>query len=156
MTRVLAAITVAALSSALGAPAFAADPLAAGDEVRRAVLEELTAFAEWQVGGGAITFGRNEVRRIGDFAHVRTVVTRAGGSPIDPDALVWIREASRPLTISGVLRHRDGRWMLLSADVEPAGGIDPDRDRRRWALPAGLLPPDCEHRQNWGCGGSAR
>ncbi len=156
MAKFHSAAAAAVLSTAFVAPALAADALAAGAEVRGAVLEELTAFAEWQVGGGEIAFGRNEIRRIGDFAHVRAVVTRADGGPIDPDTLVWIREAARPLTLSGVLRHRAGRWMLLEADVEPAGGVDPDRDRRRWALPAGLLPPGCEHRQNWGCGPPAR
>ena len=133
-------------------PALAADPLAAGDAIRAAVLEEISPAAEWQVGGAFIAFGRTEVRRIGDFAHVRAVVTRADGGAIDPEPVAWIRDAARPPTISGVLRFRDGRWMLLDAAIERADTSDPDAPYRRWRLPAGLLPPDCAHRQNWGCG----
>jgi hypothetical protein len=137
-------------------PALATDPLAAGDAVRPAVLDEITPVAEWQVGGAAIAFGRTEIRRIGDFAHVRAVVTRADGSAIDPETVAWIRDASRPTTLSGVLRFRDGRWMLLDAAIERADTSDPDAPYRRWRLPAGLLPPDCAHRQNWGCGETSR
>ncbi len=137
-------------------PVLAADPLADGDTIRAAVLEEITPAAEWQVGGASIAFGRSEVRRIGDFAHVRAVVTRADGGAIDPETVAWIRDASRPPTLSGVLRLRDGRWMLLDAAIERADTSDPDAPYRRWRLPADLLPPDCAHRQNWGCGAPSR
>jgi hypothetical protein len=139
-----------------GGPALATDPLAAGDAVRPVVLEEITPVAEWQVGGAAVAFGRTEIRRIGDFAHVRAVVTRADGGAVDPETVAWIRDAARPPTLSGVLRFRDGRWMLLDAAIERADTSDPDAPYRRWRLPAGLLPPDCAHRQNWGCGGTSR
>lgn len=161
MSRFLAPlprVAAASLAASLlcGVPARGADPLAAGEEIRAAVLGEISPFAEWQVGGGTIAFGRTEVRRVGDFAHVRAVVTRADGTPIDPGPLVWIREAARPLTLSGVLRQRAGRWLLLDAAVERADTDDPDAAYRRWTLPAGVLPPECRHRQNWGCGNPAQ
>ena len=143
-------------AAAVATPALGGDPLAAGTEVRRAVLEEVSPFAEWLVGGTKIAFGRSEVRRIGDFAHVRAVVGRADGGSLDLDDAPGTGGAARPATISGVLRHRDGRWMLLDAAIERADTIDPDAAYRRWRLPAGLLPPDCAHRQNWGCGEVAR
>lgn len=151
MTETVAAAVAAAALIAFGFPALAADPLVAGDAVRAAVLDEITPAAEWQVGGGPVGFGRTEVRRIGDFAHVRAVVTRADGGAIDPETVAWIRDAARPPTLSGVLRWRDGRWMLLDAAIERADTSDPDAAYRRWGLPAGLLPPVCAHRQNWGC-----
>ena len=154
--RAAAGLLVGLLAGlSLATPALGADPLAAGQEVRRVVLEEITPYAEWQVGGDAVAFGRTEIRRIGEFAHVRTVLTRADGGSFDPEAIVGISWAARPLTISGVLRQRAGRWLLLATEVEPADTRDPDAHFRRWALPAGLLPPDCGHRQNWGCGGPA-
>ena len=153
MTKTFAVTVTAAVAAltASGLPAPAADPLAAGDAVRAAVLDEITPAAEWNVGGDPVGFGRTEVRRIGDFAQVRAVVTRADGGAIDPETVAWIRDAARPTTLSGVLRLRDGRWMLLDAAIERADTSDPDAAYRRWGLPAGLLPPVCAHRQNWGC-----
>lgn len=148
----LGAIAVSAAMSVPAAVAQKLEPLAAGEAVRREVLEGLAPFARWQVGDLAIGFGRTEVRRIGDHAHVRTVVTKADGTPIDPEAVPWIHGAARPTTVSGVLVLREGRWLLLEAGFERAETEDPDAGRRRWALPEGLVPPICEHRQNWGCG----
>lgn len=155
MTR-HAAFALLALAGLIGlpdpAPAAGRDPLAVGAASRDAVLEEIRPFAEWRVRSRPVAFGRTEVRIVDDFAHVRAVLTLADGSAIDPESLGAIRPAAVPVTVSGILRRRGGRWLLVDIGVERADPVDPDGDHRHWDLPKGLLPPACEHRRTWPCG----
>lgn len=137
-------------------PAAGRDPLVAGAAARDAVLEEIRPFAEWRVGTRPVGFGRTEVRIVDDFAHVRAVLTLADGTAIDPESLLAIRPAAVPVTVSGILRRRGGRWLLVEIGVERADPVDPDGDYRHWDLPKGLLPPACEHRRSWPCGTAPR
>lgn len=137
--RLAAALLVAlTASSAAGTP----PPPDADAASHDAVLEGLAPHAEWVIGGAPVAFAHTELRRIGDFAHVRTVVTHPDGSPIDPEQHVWIRAAAVPLTLSAVLRRRGDRWLFLDADFALPDTVDRDARFRAWPLPGGLLPPD--------------
>lgn len=145
----LAALTL------LVAPARAetSGPLAAGAAAKAGVIEGIELFVDWRLDHQPFAFGRTELRRVGDFSHLRAVVTRGDGSPIDPESIRDAGPPAVPVTLSAVLQRRGDRWLLLDADVERDDPkIDPDARFRLWRLPAGLLPPGCEHRQNWGCG----
>lgn len=146
----LAALTL------LAVPASATDPLAAGAAAKAGVIEGIEPFVDWRLDHQPFAFGRTELRRVGDFAHLRAVVTRPDGAPIDPESIRDAGPPAVPVTLSAVLQRRGERWLLLDAEVERDDPtIDPDARFRLWRLPAGLLPPECGHRQNWGCGSAA-
>jgi hypothetical protein len=107
----------AALFAALtlfAAPAVAetADPLTAGAAVKAGVIEGIEPFIDWRLDHQPFAFGRTELRRVGDFAHLRTVVTRPDGTPIDPEIIRDAGPPAVPVTLSAVLQRRGERWLL--------------------------------------------